>query len=121
MKSVLITLFALGAFQASAADYECTARLFAKDLPNGLSEVTFAAPIDGGSHGGEEKSFTFGEHQISILVDGKWRNLTWYFQGALVAGVVSAGGDVIAGHHAVILYNPKDPDEELALSCGPKS
>lgn len=126
-----MTLLGLAfAFHASAhlpaqalpqTDYVCDVRLFVQNLPGGMGEGTFVAPLSGGSHGGDERTFDFGDHQVQVTVDGKWRNLSWYFQGKLVSAVVSATGDVIAGHQAIIVYNPENPDDQLHLSCGPQA
>ena len=130
MKAVLTLLSLTFAFSAYAGrpapvvqqtEYACDVRVFAADLPNGMAEDSFVAPMQGGSHGGDARVLNFGDHQVEALVDGKWRNLTWYFKEKLVTAMVSAGGDVVAGHHAIITYNPANPDEQLHLSCGPQA
>lgn len=101
--------------------YECTIRLFAKDLPNnGFQEVTFPRPLQGGAHGGQPNSYTFGKHTVEALIDSKWRNLTWWIDGKLVAATVSAKSEVVAGYDTVILYNPANTDEEVSVACSPK-
>lgn len=127
MKAVLTLLGLTFAFNAYASkptlptqqiEYACDVRLFANDLPGGMAEDSFVAPLQGGNHGGEPRVFNFGEHQVHVLVDGKWRNLTWFYKEKLVTAMVSAGENVVSGHQAIITYNPANTDEELHLSCG---
>ena len=130
MKTVMTLLSLTFALHAAAdlpaqtvpqTEYVCDVHLFVQDLPGGMGEATFVAPLSGGSHGGDDRTFDFGAHQVQVTVDGKWRNLSWYLNGKLVTAVVSASGDVIAGHQAIILYNPENPDDQLHLSCGPQA
>ena len=100
--------------------YDCAVRVFAKDLPSGMQEATFERPLQGGTHGGEAAHFEFGRHVVEVLVDSKWRNVTWWIGGKLTAATVSAKSDIVTGYDTVILYNPANTDEEVDVACSPK-
>lgn len=97
--------------------YDCTVRLIAEDLPNGSMEVSFKRPAAGGPHGGDGLEFKFGKHLVLAAIDSKWRNLEWQKSGEIIASTVSVTLNPYDGPHALILYNPKNTSEQLALDC----
>lgn len=129
MKAFVLTLVLLN-FAAHAEQvkqqskvltgYTCDVRVFAKDLPTGMSEDKFERPLQGGTHGGQAAHFEFGDHTVEVLVDSKWRNVSWWYKGKLVAASVSAKSDVVTGYDTFIVYNPNDTDEEVDVACSPK-
>ena len=97
--------------------YDCRISLYATDLPNGLI-ATFLADAEGGSHGGgNTQSFKGGDYQVNVTADRKWMTLEWMKGTERIASGLFAWNDGSVVHRVVIMYNPKNTDDQVQFSC----
>lgn len=131
MKKIIFSLFILGCCsftQFSSAEtvkkplptkktYSCTVLVIADDLKEvGEFHFTMDAVADE-SHGGSPKVFSIEKHQITVLTTGRWMAISWSRSGELLSETVTARSDDNAGSQVLIVYNPKNTNEQVSLGC----
>jgi hypothetical protein len=110
------------AASATPLFYDCQVIVVAGDLPDGNASTKFKAvgPATE-SHGGQEYSFTFGDHQIVVMANARWRAISWSHKGVVIAKGVTVLTSDSRESNVFLLYNPQtDNDEEqVSLDCAP--
>lgn len=125
MRILISTIFLLAGILAHAAPsdrvYKCELVVIAEGVPNGALSQSFERPDSApGGHGGEYLPFEFGSHIVLVQADGKWRSIYWVNGETVIAHVVTATSQPVAGDQALIVVNPKDEQEQVSLSCSIK-
>lgn len=103
--------------------YNCRVVVIAQDLlPAGSETKEFTrAAVSAGSHGGTETEVKMGDHDVSVLADGKWRAISWHYKGKMVAETVTAQVNPITDNATMIVYNPQNIEEMVTLTCDPSA
>lgn len=98
--------------------YDCHAAIIAKDVKQGAAEFRFEAPVlNQSTHGGPAHEFAADGHRIYVVASGKWRAISWWRGQELVAETVTASKSFLISGHTLIVYNPKDTNEQAYLVC----
>lgn len=122
MTALIFALFTSSVYAQAPniTGYECDVRVIAKDLPNGFAETKITRPlISDQSHGGTPYEFKAGDHSVNVLADGKWRGISWWRGGQLIAEALTAGVQPHKGNSVFIVYNPANQEEQVQLGCDP--
>lgn len=98
--------------------YGCTVIIVADDL---VYEKDFTAVNRGGTHGGEEYTFREGNHEVTLLADGKWQGISWWHKGQLISESISVLQTTYSQSRVMIAYNPKNTGEQVSVNCQIKS
>jgi hypothetical protein len=98
--------------------YNCTVLILADDLKE-YAEFPFVVggASQEGSHGGEPKVFTAENHTVTVLANGRWLGISWSRGGELVSETLTARSDDNLGSQALIVYNPKNLNEQVDIVC----
>lgn len=122
---MLLVLVAFGFFQPALAQLSgvqtCRIMIVDPTLPGGALEKMVDVPDQAsGTHGGEMIVTEVAAHKVEMNADGKWRNITWSKNGAVIARTVTLAELIHRGIFVVILFNPADDEEQVSLGCEPK-
>lgn len=117
--SLLLPLFTLANEPASAM--ECTVRVIAEDIQAGYGEATFEVPLNGGGHGGEERTYSFAPYEVTTIADGKWMGLSWWRGEELIAEGIFVVTAANIEARVAIMYDPKNRENQVAMDCAPKA
>lgn len=119
--SICLSFSSIGAWGAAPTSYDCDLMILSKDLKDGIFEVNFVRPaIEEGKHGGDPIRYAAGPFEVYLLVDGKWRSVSWWREGKVIAEAITLAQDIYPSDHVVILYNPENREEQVSLNCQPK-
>lgn len=119
---MLSLLFILnGLFAQTPNLYDCQLILVAGDAPGGVGEAKFTVPGPlTATHGGPERTFTFGPNEVTVQAHARWRAITWRRgQNVVVASITASATDLLAST-VHLAMNPEKTDESAALECSPR-
>lgn len=124
MKIALVASFALisavSAAEGAPLKYDCTVIVVDSRLADGNDSKSFqVAASSAGSHGGDPFPFTFGPDQISITANARWRGIDWKRAGVVIASSLDVTDADRSGNQVIMVYDPKNSDESVALECHP--
>ena len=80
-------------------------------------EQKFEAPNGSQGHGGPEQNVKGKVNEVITMADGKWLGISWWKNGELIAESINLIRDVIAQPRVLIVYNPKNVEEQVSLDC----
>lgn len=100
--------------------YRCEVIVFADDIETRKGEWTFTAPENAGNHGGDQRVFREGVHEILVMADARWMTLAWSRAGKKIAQgqFVMANMDRALAR-VVIMQDPSsETGEQVSMDCG---
>lgn len=124
MKWVFLALI-LASWTQTRADqiptkYACDLMINVGDIPDKFGEAKFTRPVVApGEHGGDPLKFTFGVHDVYVVADGKWRSISWWKDGKVIAETMSVTGDTYVTPSVTVVFNPANQEEQVSLGCEP--
>lgn len=114
---IVLPVVAFAAKVVTPAAYDCRLAIIANDIPNSVAEFNYRAEASGQAHGGKTYSFSSQGHKVAVLSDSRWLGVTWERNGKTIASTVTARAEDNQSSQALIVYNPSDENEQVALSC----
>lgn len=84
---------------------------------DGYSEESFYAPSTSSGHNVPEMTVSLMDHKITAMADGKWLGLNWTKGEEVIAESISLLRDVTAVPRVLMIYNPKNFNEVVSLTC----
>ena len=70
-----------------------------------------------GSHGGQERTFKFKNHEVVAVANDKWLGLAWWKSGRKIGESVTLSTATNAQSRVVLLMNPKNEYERVSITC----
>lgn len=124
MKSIIyaaLAFMSLGTFAATPDAYNCNLTIIAEDVPDGAQVQSFRAiGPETSTHGGQEYTFTFGRHEVVTIANARWRGITWYRDGKIIAAALTVSDEDLLGSKVQMVMNPEKSDSEMIfLECSP--
>ena len=80
-------------------------------------EKSFNAPKYSEGHKVPEMSLSGKANEVIVMADAKWLGISWHQSGQLIAESVTLIRDIVSMPRALIIYNPKNTDEQVSLDC----
>lgn len=103
---------------ATELSYVCDVTLVAPDLPDGVVEWRFQAPLRNGSHGGEPRIFRSGDYEVQVTADAQWLALRWFEKDRHVAEAVFALGTNDRTMYRVgLVYDTTRDGVQVSVGC----
>lgn len=118
---ILMLAMAIGGVNADAAEetrIRCDFMILAQDLEGGSAETSFTKVIlVKETHGGEPLVVEAKPYEVAVILDSNWRGLSWSKNGEVIAEAIFATSKSIEMPTTLILYNPKNSEEQVNISC----
>lgn len=83
-------------------------------------EGSFEAPIKSQGHNVPEQTVEGKINKVSAMADGKWLGISWSQNEELIAESINLIRDSISQPRVLIVYNPKNVDEQVSIDCAQK-
>ena len=114
---VFLSLFTTANVMAlSTPQYKCEVMGHVANMQEFIEE-RFTTTPDNGSHGGKELSFTNGAQEIVVIANQQWLGISWFYKGEKIAEAVNVIKEKDSSQRVLIVYNPKNPEEQASLNC----
>jgi hypothetical protein len=107
----------------SLVRYSCHVMILSKDLENGSAEFNYEVTLNGesassnGPHGGAEYPFAAKNHKLSVMSNARWLGMGWWKNDEQIAQALTVRADDNKNSQVIILYNPKDVEEQASIDC----
>ena len=79
-------------------------------------EVNINGESDGG-HGGSERSFTFENHEVTVIANDRWMGIAWWMDGKKLGEAVTLSTVSNAQSRVMLLMNPDNENERVSITC----
>jgi hypothetical protein len=112
MKLVLFLILNLSFFNAMAID--CNVIVYTQEE---VIEKSFKAPMVSEGHDVPEFTFKSTINEVTAMADGKWLGITWSKNNEIIAESINLIRDMIDQPRVLIIYNPKNREEQVSLDC----
>ncbi len=112
MKTLLVLFSFL--MSVSAFGLECEVLVITGEE---FLEQKFEAPMASQGHGGPEQTVKGEVNEVTTMADGKWLGISWRKNGELIAESINLIRDMISQPRVLIVYNPKNVDEQVSINC----
>lgn len=112
MKTALIILSIL--FTQTSWALDCQVQIIT-DQEYVINDLV--VPLEGPGHGAPEVEVMGEFNQVTAMADGQWLGLRWEQSGVLVAESLNVLRDVVTQPRTMIVYNPKNTEEQVSISC----
>lgn len=80
-------------------------------------ENTFTALEQSAGHGAAGPAINGQFNRVEVKADGMWLGINWTQDGELVAESISVIGSSSEKARVLIVYNPKNNNEQVSLDC----
>ncbi len=80
-------------------------------------EKSYEAPDSSKGHDVPEIIVKGEQNELTVMADGKWLGMSWRQNGELIAESVNLIRVEITQPRVLIMYNPKNTNEQVSLDC----
>ncbi|MCB0407168.1 MAG: hypothetical protein KDD34_03125 [Bdellovibrionales bacterium] len=104
--------------------FDCAVIGFISNDENKGFEFTFQIVQNQNSneaHGGKERSFTYKNHEVTVVANDKWLGLAWWINNKKIGETIYVHTDPNVSSRTLLLMNPLNDEDQLSLNCNLKN